>query len=76
MSLDHAIGVVREDSSLSGRTCTTADVDGLRRGEDVTFRLWVDRETGIVLRTERLDGKGSLEVQDLRVGRIGVGTDA
>ena len=68
MSLDEARGVVLDRTPLSGRICTTADVDGLRAGEDVTFRIWVDEETGIAVRIERLDGTASINVQDLRLG--------
>jgi hypothetical protein len=68
--LDTAAGSVLASSAIEGRACTTADVDGLRENEDVTFRIWVDDETGIALRIERDDGAASIEVRDLRIGRL------
>ncbi len=55
----------------TGRPAIVADVDGLRREGAPTMRLWIDEETGCVLRMERLDDPAPLLVlQDVRVGPV------
>ena len=67
-NLDSATGSVVRADERGGRSCWVTEVDGLRSGEDVTFRLWIDRATGITLLMGRVDLDGPLvEVRDLRI---------
>jgi len=55
----------------TGRPAIVVDVEGLRREGGPTMRLWIDEETGCILRMERLDDPAPLLVlQDVRVGRV------
>jgi hypothetical protein len=67
-NLDGASGEVRGTETVHGRACWICDLAGLKSGDDVSFRLAVDTETGVIVRMERSDGRGSLEVRDLRLG--------
>lgn len=68
-NLGSATGMVVGSDAIEGRPCWIAEVEGLRTGEDVTFRLWIDLATGISIRMERLDLDRPVvvEVRDLLV---------
>jgi hypothetical protein len=67
-SLDEARGDVRGTETVLGRNCWICEVAGLKHGDDVSFRLAVDSKTGIIVRMQRSDGAGSLEVRNLLFG--------
>jgi hypothetical protein len=67
--LDRAKGAVVAREESAGREAIMVDVDGLKGS--VTFRLWVDEETGIILRMERADEPAPILVlDDVRVGTV------
>ena len=68
--LDESMGQVVDSDQIEGRKCWVADVKGLRTDEPVaTFRLWVDSETGIILREQR-PGAGTLELREIELGEV------
>ena len=62
--LDRADGHVLARERTGGREAVVVEVAGLRREGGATFRLWVDDETGVVLRMERADDPAPLLVLD------------
>jgi hypothetical protein len=69
MLLDRATGRIVGQEEIEGRRAVLAEFDGLRSGEDTSFQLSVDLETGVVLRTSRSD-LGLIQ----RIEGFGVGT--
>jgi hypothetical protein len=64
-------GAVVGQEVIDGNPCWVADVAGLRSGEEVTFRLWVHTETGIILRVERLDEiEAVVQLTDVTFGEV------
>jgi hypothetical protein len=70
MLLDRATGHVIGFEEIDGRRAIIAEFQGLRSGEDTTFELGVDLETGVVLRTSRLDLGLVQRIDGFRVGTI------
>jgi hypothetical protein len=69
--LDESTGQVIDAALVEGRHCWVADVNGLRRDEpSTTFRVWVDTDTGIILREERTDAEAMVEVRDIELGEV------
>jgi hypothetical protein len=53
--LGDASGTVVGRELVEGRPCWIADVVGLRRDQSTSFRLWIDEETGMILRLTRAE---------------------
>jgi len=54
--LTESTGHVVDSEMVEGRSCRVAEVRGLRANQpEATFRLWVDAETGIIVRLQRTD---------------------
>jgi outer membrane lipoprotein-sorting protein len=69
--LDESTGHVLDSHTVEGRQCWVADVFGLRRDEPTaTFRVWVDADTGIILREERTDAEAVVELRDIELGDV------
>lgn len=62
-----AEGRVTGETSLKGISCWTADVDGMRRHDDTTFKLFVTTDSGITVRIET-EGRGSIELEEFESG--------
>lgn len=62
--LDGAEGDVLARERTGGREAIVVEVTGLRREGGAAFRLWVDEETGVVLRMERTGDPAPLLVLD------------
>ena len=70
-SLQDADGAVTGREDAGGRPCLVVEASGLKREGGAPFRLWVDEETGVILRMVRIDDPAPLLVlYGLRVGTI------
>ena len=69
--LPESTGRVVDSTDLEDRPCWVVDVNGLRLDEpEVPIRLWVDTETGIILREERIDIEAMVELRDVEIGEV------
>jgi hypothetical protein len=69
-NLDEATGTVVGRETVGDRSCWVTEVEGLRSRDDAVFRLWVDAETGVILRMSRPDAGEVLRVDDLVYGTV------
>ncbi len=69
--LDESTAQVIDSARVEGRECWVADVNGLRRDEpNATLRVWIDADTGIILREERPDVEATVELRDIELGEV------
>jgi hypothetical protein len=71
-------GEVVDSEMAEGRSCWVAEVRGLKANQaDAAFRLWVDAETGIIVRLERTDLPGAVvRLESIEFGVIIEGTSS
>ena len=74
--LDESTGQVVDSAQVEDRQCWVADVMGLKPDEPAAaFRLWVDADTGIILREQRTDRDTmTIELRDIDLGETIEGT--
>jgi outer membrane lipoprotein-sorting protein len=69
--LGESAGEVVDSAKVEGRRCWVADVNGLNPGQPTaTYRVWVDADTGIILREERTDSEAVIELRDIELGYV------
>jgi hypothetical protein len=75
--LTESTGHVVDSEMVEGRSCWVAKVRGLKANQaEAAFRLWVDAETGIIVRLERTDLNGVVRVESIELGVIIEGTSS
>lgn len=70
--LTGSVGHVVDSDPIAGRACWIADIAGMKADQPhEVFRMWVDAETGIIMRLERADvGNTVVELSDVAFGTV------